>query len=44
MLLRLCRNLSSHILKTLHELSVSNIFLGYPFNLAEVKEAKSPLP
>jgi len=36
-LLHLYRNLASHTIKTLHELGVSTIYLGYPFNIAQEK-------
>jgi len=39
-LLHLYRNLASHLLKTLHELGVSTIYLGYPFNIAQQKGNK----
>ncbi|MGC9113459.1 zinc ribbon domain-containing protein, partial [Acidilobus sp.] len=39
-LLHLYRNLASHIVKTLHELGVSAIYLGYPFNIAQDKGNK----
>ncbi len=39
-LLHLYRNLSSHIVKTLYELGVSAIYLGYPFNIAQDKGNK----
>jgi len=34
-LLHLYRNLASHLIKKLHELGVSTIYLGYPFNIAQ---------
>jgi transposase, IS605 OrfB family, central region len=34
-LLQLYRNFASHLAKTLHELGVSKIYLGYPFNIAQ---------
>ena len=39
-LLHLYRNLASHLLKQLHELGVSTIYLGYPFNIAQQKGNK----
>jgi len=39
-LLHLYRNFASHLLKTLHELGVSTIYLGYPFNIAQQKGNK----
>ncbi|MFP3297752.1 MAG: transposase, partial [Thermocladium sp.] len=39
-LLHLYRNLASHLVKTLHELGVSTIYLGYPFNIAQDKGNK----
>jgi putative transposase len=39
-LLHLYRNFASHLLKTLHELNVSTIYLGYPFNIAQEKGNK----
>jgi len=39
-LLHLYRNLASHLLKQLHELGVSTIYLGYPFNIAQDKGNK----
>ena len=39
-LLHLYRNLASHLLKTLHELGVSTIYLGYPFNIAQERGNK----
>ena len=39
-LLHLYRNFASHLLKTLHELGVSTIYLGYPFNIAQDKGNK----
>ncbi|MFP3229961.1 MAG: transposase [Caldisphaera sp.] len=39
-LLHLYRNLASHIMKKLHELGVSTIYLGYPFNIAQEKGNK----
>jgi len=34
-LLHLYRNFAFHLLETLHELGVSTIYLGYPFNIAQ---------
>ena len=34
-LLHLYRNLASHLLNELHELGVSTIYMGYPFNIAQ---------
>lgn len=34
-LLHLYRNLASHLVETLHELGVSTIYLGYPFNIEQ---------
>jgi len=39
-LLHLYRNFASHLLKTLHEIGVSTIYLGYPFNIAQDKGNK----
>ena len=39
-LLHLYRNLASHLMKKLHELGVSTIYLGYPFNIAQDKGNK----
>jgi len=39
-LLHLYRNFASHLLKTLHELGVTTIYLGYPFNIAQDKGNK----
>ena len=39
-LLHLYRNLVSHLMKKLHELGVSTIYLGYPFNIAQDKGNK----
>jgi putative transposase len=39
-LLHLYRNFASHLLKQLHELGVSTIYLGYPFNIAQQKGNK----
>jgi len=39
-LLHLYRNLASHLLKTLHELGVSTIYLGYPLNIAQERGNK----
>ncbi|MCY0882339.1 MAG: transposase [Acidianus infernus] len=39
-LLHLYRNLASHLIKTLHELGVSTIYLGYPFNIVQEKGNK----
>jgi putative transposase len=39
-LLHLYRNLASHLLKQLHELGVSTIYLGYPFNITQQKGSK----
>ncbi|MFP3242916.1 transposase, partial [Caldisphaera sp.] len=39
-LLHLYRNLASHIMNKLHELGVSTIYLGYPFNIAQEKGNK----
>jgi len=39
-LLHLYRNLANHLLKQLHELGVSTIYLGYPFNIAQDKGNK----
>jgi hypothetical protein len=35
-LLHLYRNLASHLLDELHELGVSTIYMGYPFNIAQL--------
>lgn len=39
-LTHLYRNLASHLLKTLHELGVSIIYLGYPYNITQDKGNK----
>jgi len=39
-LLHLYRNLANHLVKTLHELGVSTIYLGYPFNIAQERGNK----
>jgi len=39
-LLHLYRNLASHLVKTLHELGVSTIYLGYPLNIVQDKGNK----
>ncbi|WP_291998851.1 transposase [Caldivirga sp.] len=39
-LLHLYRNLASHLIKTLHELGVSTIYLGYPYNITQEKGNK----
>jgi len=39
-LLHLYRNFASHLLKQLHELGVSTIYLGYPLNIAQDKGNK----
>jgi putative transposase len=39
-LLHLYRNFVSHLLKQLHELGVSTIYLGYPFNIAQERGNK----
>jgi len=39
-LLHLYRNFASHLLEQLHELGVSTIYLGYPFNIAQEKGNK----
>jgi putative transposase len=39
-LLHLYRHFASHLLKELHELGVSTIYLGYPFNIAQDKGNK----
>jgi len=39
-LLHLYRNFASHLLKQLHELGVSTIYLGYPFNIAQERGSK----
>jgi len=36
----LYRNLASHLIKELHELDVSTIYLGYPFDIAQEKGNK----
>jgi transposase len=36
----LYRNLASHLIKELHELGVSTIYLGYPFEIAQEKGNK----
>jgi len=33
----LYKNLASHLIKELHELGVSTIYLGYPFEIAQEK-------
>jgi len=38
--LHLYRNFASHLVKELHELGVSTIYLGYPFNIAQDKGNK----
>jgi len=40
-LLHLYRNFASHLLKQLHELGVSTIYLGYPFNIAQRRAISS---
>ena len=39
-LLHLYRNFAKHLIKVLHELGVSTIYLGYPFNIAQQKGNK----
>ena len=39
-LLHLYRNFTKHLIKQLHELGVSTIYLGYPFNIAQDKGNK----
>ena len=39
-LLHLYRNLAFHLLRMLHELGVSTIYLGYPFNITQNKGNK----
>jgi len=39
-LLHLYRNFASHLVKELHDLGVSTIYLGYPFNIAQEKGNK----
>jgi putative transposase len=39
-LLHLYRNFANHLIKVLHELGVSTIYLGYPFNIAQDKGNK----
>ncbi|MFP3220726.1 MAG: transposase [Candidatus Marsarchaeota archaeon] len=39
-LLHLYRSFASHLLEQLHELGVSTIYLGYPFNIAQEKGNK----
>ncbi|MGC8949332.1 MAG: zinc ribbon domain-containing protein, partial [Thermoprotei archaeon] len=39
-LLHLYRNFASHLLRTLHELGVSTIYLGYPYDIAQEKGNK----
>jgi putative transposase len=39
-LLHLYRNFASHLLRMLHELGVSTIYLGYPLNIAQQKGNK----
>ncbi len=39
-LLHLYRNLAFHLLRMLHELGVSTIYLGYPFNIAQERGNK----
>jgi len=39
-LLHLYRNFASHLVKELHDLGVSTIYLGYPFNIAQDKGNK----
>jgi len=39
-LLHLYRNMASHLLGQLHEIGVSTIYLGYPFNIAQEKGNK----
>jgi putative transposase len=40
-LLHLYRNFAKHLIEQLHELGVSTIYLGYPFNIAQEKGNKS---
>ncbi|MFP3220618.1 MAG: transposase [Candidatus Marsarchaeota archaeon] len=39
-LLHLYRNFASHLMKKLHDLGVSTVYLGYPFNIAQDKGNK----
>jgi putative transposase len=39
-LLHLYRNFAKHLIKQLHELGVSTIYLGYPFNIAQERGNK----
>jgi putative transposase len=39
-LLHLYRNFAKHLIKVLHELGVSTIYLGYPFNITQQKGNK----
>jgi len=39
-LLHLYRNFAKHLIEQLHELGVSTIYLGYPFNIAQQKGNK----
>jgi len=39
-LLHLYRNLAKHLIEKLHELGVSTIYLGYPFNIAQERGNK----
>jgi putative transposase len=39
-LLHLYRNFAKHLIEQLHELGVSTIYLGYPFNIAQQKGSK----
>jgi len=39
-LLHLYRNFASHLLEQLHDLGISTIYLGYPFNIAQDKGNK----
>jgi transposase len=39
-LLHLCRNFAKHLIEQLHELGVSTIYLGYPFNIAQERGNK----
>jgi transposase len=39
-LLHLYRNFAKHLIEKLHELGVSTIYLGYPFNIAQEKGNK----
>jgi len=39
-LLHLYRNLAKHLVEQLHELGISTIYLGYPFNIAQDKGNK----